>query len=131
MSKIPSATWSVSELGLDRPHEPVSEAELCRLARLALLDVHRLDQTALRQNLGNMLHMMEQVRGYRGGDHLTEEQLYDVPRGVTTAPLRDDHEYIDQGATGNVWNSLLQPKTTHVGAHSYFAVTTKVETKKD
>jgi hypothetical protein len=103
--------------------------ELERLALKSLLDVSKLrDPDALRHDLSNMLHCLEQVRHVSLPD-LSDEEVYDMPRGVTEAPLRnsknDVWEKKDQEEAKQVWEMLLQNKTIQRGAHSYFSVVTK------
>lgn len=103
--------------------------ELERLARKSLLDVSKLDDTdALRRDLSNMLHCLEQVRDTELPE-LSDEQIYDVPRGVTAAPLRDSSSDAfkeeEKEEAKQVWHSLLKQKTKPRGAHSYFSVITK------
>jgi len=128
---IPEPTWSLKDLDLSSSKEPVSMQELERLARKSLLDVSKLkDPDALRRDLSNMLHCLEQVRDTELPE-LSDEQVYDVPRGVTAAPLRSSSEdsFKEEEAeeAKQVWNSLLKPKTKQRGAHSYFSVVTKRE----
>lgn len=129
---IPEPTWSLSELELTSKAEPVSMQELERLARKSLLDVSKLKDTdALRRDLSNMLHCLEQVRDTNLPDSLSDEQVYDVPRGVTAAPLRsasnDAYKEEEAEEAKHVWETLLKPKTKQRGAHSYFSVVTKRE----
>lgn len=130
-SKIPpDPTWSIQSLQLDKQHPPVSDQELYKLARLALLDVSTMDEPRLKQDLGNMMHMIQQVQSFQSREQLTEFDLYDRPRGVTAAPVRDNSMSEKEETEGKrVWESFLKHKTTRVGAHSYFAIATKMETK--
>jgi len=125
---IPDATWSVESLELGKKHPPVSQQELERLAKRALLDVRHLPVEDLRQDLGNMLHMIRQVQSFQPTEELNEVDLYDVPRGVQATPLRKDDEETDERVIQQekqVWESFLKPKTTMVGAHSYFVIATR------
>jgi hypothetical protein len=126
---IPPPTWSLQDLELSSSKEPVSMQELERLARKSLLDVSKLEDTdALRRDLSNMLHCLEQVRDTELPD-LTDEEIYDVPRGVTAALLRnsstDDFKEEEKEEAKQIWDSLLKPKAKSRGAHSYFSVITK------
>ena len=128
---IPEPTWSLKDLELSSSKEPVSMQELERLARKSLLDVSKLkDPDALRRDLSNMLHCLEQVRDTELPD-LTDEQVYDIPRGVKAAPLRnsskDGFKEEEKEEAKQVWETLLKPKTKQRGAHSYFSVVTKRE----
>jgi hypothetical protein len=116
-----------------------------RLAKRALIDIERLDddnQAQLRQDLGNMLHMMEQqvveaavVQDERDNDSGSSSpvdpvELYDVPRGVQEAPVRDGStkELVETEPQPQmddaVYENLLQPKMTQEGAHRYFDIMT-------
>lgn len=124
---IPEPTWSLKDLQLSSKKEPVSMQELERLARKSLLDVTKFeDPDALRRDLANMLHCLEQVRDTKLPATMSDADVYDVPRGVTAAPLRSssDDYYTKEEAeeAKQVWESLLKPKTKQHGAHSYFSV---------
>jgi len=148
---VPPPTWSIASLELDKQHEPlISDEEFRRLAKLALLDVRKLPVDRLKRDLSNMMHMIRQVQSFQTEGDEDEDfdqygvDLYDVPRGVTSAPLRRHGNDDDVGETttsaasddhreesDRVWESLLKPKTTLVGAHSYFAIATGKRSKKD
>ena len=60
--------------------------------------------------------------------------VYDVPRGVKHISFRSSSEEENDGDEGKeaeeskqVWESLLKPKTTAVGAHNYFVIATQRE----
>ena len=153
---IPAPTWSLQSLELSQTHAPISDLELSRLTKRAVIDLtaamdsHHtttngsISKASLAQDLGNMMHMIQQVQAplpEHEMEHLTDADIYDVPRGVTAAPVRrePDSSTITDAATVTVtastsnkahqrpqwWDSLLKPKTTMVGAHSYFAVCTQ------
>jgi len=140
---IPEATWSVQDLELSKQHQPVSEEELQILARRALLDLNQLDKNTrqqLRQDLGNMMNMIEQVKSFPHEEYQQQEDIddydaamYDRPRGVTSAPLRtveEDANHDDaETESKQVFDSFLKPQTTKVGAHDYFSIETKRESK--
>jgi hypothetical protein len=144
--RIPEPTWSIKELDLTSKKPPIPPEELERLSRLALIDIESMpDKEGLRQDLANMLHMMDQVSSFYAAENESFEsqnhddqanaeraaEIYDVVRGVTKAPLRksvdeDPLQTKDQAIAGDVWNSLLQPKTTRKGGrHDYFVIQTK------
>lgn len=137
---VPKPTWSVKSLQLDHQHEPVSEETLQKLSRRALIDVSQLSQSRqdqLRQDLGNMLHLIDRVQqvGERCKIHeqgLSDADMYDVPRGVTSIPLRQtEHPSVEEEQEAkHVFESLMKDKTVQVGAHTYFeVVTARQETK--
>jgi hypothetical protein len=145
--RIPEPTWSIKELDLTSKKPPIPPEELKRLSRLALIDIESMpDKERLGQDLANMLHMIDQVSSYAAENDIFESQndddddeanadraaeIYDVVRGVSKAPLRksvdeDPLQTKDQAIAGDVWNSLLQPKTTRKGGrHDYFVIQTK------
>ena len=127
---IPEPTWSIKDLQLSSSKDPVSMEELERLAQKTLLDVSKLqDPNSLRKDLANMLHCLEQVRDVSLPD-LSDAEVYDVPRGVTAAPLRNSRDVWreeEQKEAKQVWKSLLKHKIVQRGAHSYFSVVTKLE----
>ena len=127
-SLIPTPTWSVDSLELGKKHPPVSQQELQQLSKRALLDTRHLPVSELRQDLGNMLHMIRQVQSFQPSEELSDVDLYDVPRGVKATPLRKDDKEGDKRNVKEekqVWESFLKPKTTSVGAHSYFVIATR------
>jgi len=145
-SRIPAPTWSIASLELDRNHTPVSTEELNTLCKRALIDPGLLSNEAtdaLRQDLGNMLHMIQQVQDdstsiERFGKDIMEMEedpavwYYDVPRGVTAAPVRDDDDESTSSAAyaetteeeAAALKSFLQPKMKQRGAHQYFEIVT-------
>ena len=140
---IPPPTWSIADLELDRSHPPVSNEELRTLCKRALLDPGLMSKEAtdsLRQDLGNMMHMIQSVRDDESVDKLANEAIaemgheqdpaawyYDVPRGVTAAPTREDEDTSSSTARADaqsVLNSFLRPKMNQQGAHHYFEIVT-------
>lgn len=139
-SAIPSPTWSIASLELDKQHEPISEKELSVLAKRALIELpsdesssKKLDTDQLRQDLGNMLHMIRQVQDFTADNvELTDEDIYDRPRGVHSTPVRRHGSTVEEDREAElVWKSLLEPKTSRVGARHYFVVATKEEKLED
>jgi hypothetical protein len=148
---IPAPTWSLQSLELSQTHAPISDQELSRLTKRAVIDLTAIDshtsnstssnsKASLAQELGNMMHMIQQVQSplpAHETEHLTDADIYDVPRGVTAAPVRREQDTTNTDATitssttpkshqrPEWWESLLKPHTTTVGAHSYFAVCTQ------
>lgn len=127
--KIPSPTWSLKDLNLTASTEPVSEEELQKLAKRALIDVSSGDTQTLRQDLANMMHYLEQVKSVELPE-MTPEEIYDAPRNLTAAPVRKAAAATtsnDDAEAAQVLEQLLRQKATTVGAHQYFAVVTKKE----
>jgi hypothetical protein len=153
--RLPDPTWSVSDLQLDVNHDPISDEELRRLCRRACLLPPRPaggDTSSLAQDVGNLIHLLEQVRSVdpsllkvtktttttsleNDGDETEMERarlIYDVPRGVSATPLRDpgeptssaENDVDDRADRDRVTESLLRPNMTAVGGHCYFAVQT-------
>ena len=159
---MPKPTWSIASLELDRKdHPPISEQELQKLAKRALLDVDILEekrrilgQTSLKQDLGNMMHLIqhvvetskkqaeEQLHDKKDNpstsyeeqeiDALLDAELYDLPRNIS-ATVQNFQTNIEKSAgvsrteqAKSVWENYLKTKTTRVGGHSYFVVTTSV-----
>ena len=144
--KIPAPTWSIASLELDKPHPTVDRATLDALAKRALIDVRQLEdreETAteeLQQQVGNMMHMMNQVLAAQSkhesstrdqNDEQAARDTYDVPRNVQAAPLRrydgNDRASVEHETAAKVWESLLAPKTKRVGGHAYFVIPTQVK----
>ena len=136
---IPDPTWSVASLQLHENHPPASMEDLQVLAQRSALDIHRMDDATRRQlcqDLGNMLHMIEHVQekdsisSHSEKDTLTDPvALYDTPRGVVAAPLRDDttpdpHDDAEEKMAQSVRASFLEPKMRRVGGHQYYEIVT-------
>ena len=120
---LPKPTWKLADLELDRDHPPVSIQQLDLLSRRALINVQDLEQKdQLRQDLGNLLHMIDQVSSFHTADVLEDADLYDVPRGVTSAPVRDDTE---QQSSDNNTIEYLRPKLKVDGGQEFFEIQTK------
>jgi hypothetical protein len=83
----------------------------------------------MRQDLGNMVHMIKQVQSFEWKEDLTDADLYDVPRNIMSssaaAERMDEMEENDKKDAENVYESILKPKTKALGGRSYFAVTTE------
>lgn len=149
----------MASLELETQHPPVDRETLEILAKRALLDLSQIKSTTesnyddtiaeLQQDVGNMMHMMNQVQLYFANKEGKQQQSpndddnhdddayeqarqwYDVPRHVQAAPLRsssssssstndnDDEDYTQ------VWESFLAPQTKRVGGHSYFCIPTQ------
>jgi hypothetical protein len=111
----------------------VSEEQLSKWAKRAVLAVDPSD-AELRQELGNMVHMIQQVRDfeYDEEEDLTEEEqtaaLYDVPRGVVAAPVRED--IIKDEGLDTEWMQYVKPHMTTSGGYHYFEIATKQEKKE-
>ena len=138
--QIPAPTWSIASLELEKQHAPVDRPTLEALAKRALIDLRQLDNVSeLQQEVGNMMHMMNQVQELdeRTGkdedidDEVGARLMYDVPRNVTAAPLRHSRSETeltnedDSNSSRRVWDSFLTPKTQRVGGHSYFVIPTQ------
>ena len=134
---IPPPTWAIASLGLDRNHSPVSSEELQTLCKRALLDPclwSNEETDALRQDLGNMLHMVHKVRDDARIEELANDMMaeigsdsyYDVPRIVKDAPTREDDDASSELAADaqNVLKSFLRPSMKQHGVHHYFEIVT-------
>ncbi len=141
--QLPAPTWSLKDLRLTADNAgdnngtkmTISRDQLRILARRAVLDLDQLKEEqieTLRRDVENMLYMMHVVETVTLPE-LTDEEIYDVPRGVKHTPLRSHedtdahHSRIEDEAreAQEVWTSLLHPKTVHLGGHSYFRIVTK------
>ena len=121
-SYVPKPTWHIADLQLDVNHPPVSEAELQILAKRALVDVKQLEnKEQLRQDLGNLLHMIDQVSS-ASDQEIDHHSMYDLPRGVTSAPVRSDDE---PSLDDSVYESYLKPNMKVDGAQEFFEIQSK------
>lgn len=110
----------------------MTQAEIEVLAKRALIALDEIDpheQDQLRQDLGNMMHMIHQVSQFSCSESLTDAEIYDAPRGVTEAPVRHSSKPTEseEQEAKQVWESYLKPKTKNVGAHTYFEIATRQE----
>ena len=171
---IPEPTWSVKELELSPPPgtvPPISDEELKKLCKRALLHFtpEELESSSIRQDLANMMHMINQLEEFQksnddsdGDDGEASEMdhvmIYDMVRGVTSAPLRKDavpvsynsdsqannkstdgidnddvkaEEEKDKIQAHQVWKNILQPKTIRRGGgHEYFSIVTQIQRRE-
>lgn len=123
-SKIPSPTWSITELSLtngdngdnsDKLTCRISDEELQKLSNRCLIDISTMDENErnkLKSELGNMMRCISLVSSYESDEpkiinqEELEEVMYDVPRGFSSTrfgPLRRDdtdetNEWFDGGA---------------------------------
>ncbi|KAL3796523.1 hypothetical protein ACHAW5_004425 [Stephanodiscus triporus] len=108
----PTPSWSVRDLRLtsiddDDDDCKVSEEELATLARRCLIDVRRLSperRDELRVHVAGImrcasvllrsktLRVDEGDNGLDGRDDLTDEEVYDAPRGLTKMPIRIERD---------------------------------------
>lgn len=155
--RIPQPTWSMQDLELTPIHTPINQQELERFARLVLVDVSGNDSDCdddtsdlLKQDLGNMLHMIQGVTEHdcrttsgkdvadtRDTDDLrSRARIYDIVRGVRGVPLRkeieeDPLQASDAGQARVVWENFLQSKMIRRGGgHKYFAIETTETCRK-
>jgi hypothetical protein len=131
--QLPSPTWSLKDLNLTTSSEPVTEEELKVLAKRACIDVTKIvDPDSLRRDLANMLHCMEQVQSVEL-PYMTVEEIYDAPRGLTAAPVRNATEAsrAEVEEAQQVWQALVQSKLTKHGGHAYFSIDTLKEDRSE
>lgn len=130
----PAPTWSIQSLELDQAHAPVSVEQLHVMSKRAVLAISKEDEKELCQDLGNMMYLLDQVESFQDDNEeaiVSVADIYDVPRGVTEAPVRvDDNNSSVESDMQDTWESLLKPKTVRVGAHSYFSAKTKESPNK-
>ena len=105
----PPPSWSVSELRLSTTEDDkISNEELATLARRCLIDVRRLSperRDKLRVHVGGIMkcasvlldstNYLDHVgdknnRDCNPSDILTDEKVYDAPRGLSKIPIRND-----------------------------------------
>jgi hypothetical protein len=152
---VPRPTWSVQDLELASTHSSITQKELERLARLVLLDVSPNssncdDRTldSLKQDLGNMLHMILHVEGHDyqeskgsdivctrvnnddGTDPTVSAAIHDTVRGVKEIPLRKEIEKDPLQAQDDANARVTSGENLHTkmvrrgGGHKYFAIKT-------
>lgn len=153
---IPDPTWSLQDLELTSTHNSVPDHELRRLAKLVLVDTfenneNRHDDISklMKQDLGNMLHMIQHVTKYdyqesirkgedgssdtdfdKADDTMADATTYDTVRGLKSMPLRkgmelDALQTQDATQAQNILNQKLSTKMVNRGGgHKYFAIET-------
>jgi hypothetical protein len=152
---VPHPTWSVTDdLALNERHAKIDVATfrlLCRRACLLPLEEEEDDDddnSTLRQDVGNMMHMMNQV--VRAVSEIPRDDdkkysisdIYDRPRGVTAAPevveaatVADEESSsaasVDVDAsTDKSWlETMRDSKMKRVGGHYYFEIETTTSSK--
>jgi FAD/FMN-containing dehydrogenase len=118
---------------LEKQHLPVQKEALSALAKRALIDLQQLDNVEeLRQDIGNMIHMMDQIQNSKAAISTRNEEndhesrrMYDIPRNVDAVPSRRGRSSsLEKEKSQHVWDSLLSSRTRGVGGHSYFVIPT-------
>lgn len=132
---IPPPTWSLADLRLTSDAsevEPLTAEQLSSLSKRALIDIP--NDEASRKDLANMMQLIRQVvewnekNKFNVGREEAEADdddddaplLYDLPRGVKEAPLRNDDDVLIEEHS-----AVPLDKTVSIGGHKYFAVKTK------
>ncbi|GKY96729.1 hypothetical protein MPSEU_000632400 [Mayamaea pseudoterrestris] len=126
---VPPPTWSIQELQLKHDastSEPLSTELLNTLSRRALL--HIPDDDSYRKDLTNFMQLIQQVVDWNkefeaeNSEEIDAAELYDLPRGVKEAPLRNDDDIVIK-----THPAVSLDKTVAIGSHKYFAIKTKNE----
>ncbi|KAL9181320.1 hypothetical protein ACHAXT_010125 [Thalassiosira profunda] len=136
----PPPSWSVSDLRLtSADDEKISEEELATLARRCLIDVRRLSperRERLRSHVAGIVRcasVLLDARNLEAGEQLTDEEIYDAPRGLGKLPIRrdDDLEGDDDWAhDAGEANAVMQSESvkskmvTSEDGESFFSVVT-------
>jgi hypothetical protein len=142
---LPEPTWSISSLELNKNHQPISVEELQVLAKRAIIDLNTIDLPTdqLRQDIGNMMNMINQVVTNTSTANNTEQQftveeLYDKPRGVISAPFfsndkitSEQQQLTIQKESESIWKNYLQTKLKRKGSHNYFVIATSIASNDD
>ncbi|KAL7528580.1 hypothetical protein ACHAWF_002616 [Thalassiosira exigua] len=145
ISVPPPPSWSVRDLRLaPSSDDRISEEELATLARRCLIDVRRLSserRDRLRVHVAGIVRCASVLldakdlsvgEGKDGEVDLTDEEIYDAPRGLGSAPLRsaedgDDWSTRDAAEARAVMRSEgVRSKTvTSEDGETLFSVITK------
>jgi len=115
----PPQSWSVRDLRLSSPTDQdddddvsdcgkISEDELATLARRCLIDVRQLSserRDKLRIHVAGIMRcasvLLESNELSRVRNQLTDEEVYDVPRGLTKMPIREGGRRSTKGVVGD------------------------------
>lgn len=160
----PLPSWSVKELRLtssvdEEDNSKISNEELATLARRCLIDIRRLTperRDKLRVQCGGIMRCASVLLDSRNSDvndihtdnstiHninssgsddkiLTDEDIYDTPRGLTKLPIRDDtkndwkNDSIESKAIFQ--NKSVQSKMIKTNNGELFSVTTNISKSK-
>jgi hypothetical protein len=153
---VPHPTWSVTDdLALHERHAKIDVATfhlLCRRACLLPLEEEEEDDdnSTLRQDVGNMMHMMNQVvralsEIVPAGDDkkYSISDIYDRPRGVTAAPgvveaatgvadveSSSTAASVDASTDKSWLETMRESKMKRVGGHYYFEIETTTSSKQ-
>ena len=165
----PPPSWSVAELRLTsstkNEDDKISNHELAILARRCLIDIRRLSperREKLRthvcgimrcasvlldsrhfDNIANTDNNNEQSSSNSTNSSLTDEQIYDAPRGLTQMPTRNDtntnNDDIDRWkkndsseSTAILQSNSVQSKMVKLDdGQTYFSVVTNVTNKSN
>jgi len=123
---LPPPTWSVEEILPRQTASISSETQLDALCQHACLE----PRDELRQSVGEMMTFMQQVQEYTPKIEIDEEQQQQqqAPPYARRCPVHSwTSTQIDEQMNESqvIFDSLLKPKTTPVGAYRYFQIQTK------
>ena len=152
----PPPSWSVSELRLnsaddDTKQDKISEEELATLARRCLIDVRRLSpdrRDQLRVDIAGIMRCAsvlldsEKLGGSDGdnghvgsNNRLSDQEVYDHPRGLGRMPLRRDTSNNEQGddwqlnglkeSNGIMQTDSVKSRIVEDNGEQFFSVVTK------
>lgn len=141
--QLPEPTWSINSLELNKNHKPMEYNELKVLAKRAIIDLHYLSNTTnkmsietLRQDLGNMMHMIQNItitsnnkQQQNDDNSMTCQDIYDKPRGVTTAPIRTTIPITQ--SKKNIDNNVIQVATNDSSINNNFHHVTNASTSTE
>ena len=160
----PPPSWSVKELRLtstvgEEDNSKISNEELATLARRCLIDIRRLTperRDKLRVQCGGIMRCASVLLDSRNSDvndihtdnstiHninssgsddkiLTDEDIYDTPRGLTKLPIRDDtkNDWMNDSNESKAifQNKSVKSKMIQTNDGEFFSVTTNIGRNK-
>ena len=159
----PLPSWSVKELRLtstdgEEEDNKISNEELATLARRCLIDIRRLSperRNKLRTHIGGIMRCASVLLDSRNSDDnninndnsiihddnrnssdkmLTDEDVYDTPRGLTKMPIRDDTKNdwkTDSNESKAIFqNESVKSKMIQANDGEFFSVTTNISKSK-
>ncbi|GFH45164.1 hypothetical protein CTEN210_01638 [Chaetoceros tenuissimus] len=115
-SRIPAPTWSVEELNLNSSKNSsinvIQDDELNLLSQRCLIDLNHFsdeERQDLKNDLGKMMKCISLVCE-TDTKELSEEEIYDVPRGFdeTYCPVRDKESEL------NAWSNGLKEESRDI-----------------
>ena len=102
--KLPEPTWSIKELNLSKENHELHKDKkqsftynLENLASKSCIDLNKMSserRDEIVHDLNDIMNCLSMVTTFKNeeSENLTDEEIYDMPRGLTQAPVFDQDE---------------------------------------